>query len=368
MKSFLAFVRKEFYHILRDRRTLLILFGMPIVQIIIFGYAISMEFRNASIAIVAHSKDALSLELTEKVMASGHFQLKKNLSSYQEIENEFQRGTVKLVMVIPPDFYNRFYSTGDAQVQVIADASDPNTAALLVNYAMVMINSFQLEHLGSRSIPYLIQVETRMLYNPQLRSVFLFVPGVMTLILMLVSAMMTSLTIAREKELGTMELLLVSPLPPILIIVGKVVPYVLLSFINAMLILLLGIYLFGMPVTGSIVLLLLLCTLFILTSLSLGILISTRTQTQQAAMLGSLMGLMMPTMILSGFIFPLESMPKVLQGISNFIPAKWFIIILRSVMLKGVGLSFIWKETLILLGMMLFFLLVSWRNFKIRLS
>jgi ABC-2 type transport system permease protein len=207
-----------------------------------------------------------------------------------------------------------------------------------------------------------------MAFNPELKSVFMFVPGVMTIILMLVSAMMTSISIAKEKELGTMEILLVSPLKPFQVILGKVVPYILLSIINAIVIVLLSIFIFKMPVQGSLILLAAESVLFILTSLSLGILISTIAKTQQTAMMISLMGLMLPVILLSGFIFPIGSMPLPLQVISNIIPAKWFILIIKGIMLKGVGMAFVWKETLILLGMTLFFIGISTYKYKIRLE
>jgi ABC-2 type transport system permease protein len=207
-----------------------------------------------------------------------------------------------------------------------------------------------------------------MLYNEELKSVFMFVPGTITVLLMLISAMMTSISITREKELGTMEILLASPLKPIQIIVGKVVPYVFISFIIAVIILILGFTVFGMPVQGSLFLLMGECLLFILMALSLGILISTVTQTQQTAMMISMFALMLPTILLSGFIFPIENMPLPLQVFSNVIPPKWFIIIIKNIMLKGVGLGYIWKETLILLGMTLFFIALSVKKFKIRLG
>lgn len=196
----------------------------------------------------------------------------------------------------------------------------------------------------------------------------MFVPGIMTVILMLVSAMMTSISIAREKELGTMEILLVSPLKPLQVVLGKVAPYLLLSFINAFIILALGVVVFGMPIYGSILLLIFESILFVVTALSLGIMISTLVNTQQAAMMASLMGLMLPTIILSGFIFPIESMPGFLQVISNIVPAKWFIIIIKSILLKGAGIEFIWKETIILLGMTFFFIAVSIKKYPIRLQ
>jgi ABC-2 type transport system permease protein len=251
---------------------------------------------------------------------------------------------------------------------LLTDASDPNTATTLINYASAMIMQYQQELTGELKLPLTITGEVQMVYNPSLKGVFLFVPGVMTLILMLVSAMMTSITITREKELGTMEILLVSPLKPVMIIAGKVVPYIVLSFLIALIILVMGAWVFAMPVKGSLLLLLLECILFGLTALSLGILISSITNSQQTAMMISLMGLMLPTILLSGFVFPLESMPKPLQLLANIIPAKWFNIILKDVMLKGAGLRQVWLPTLILCGMTVFFLAVSIRKFKIRLS
>jgi ABC-2 type transport system permease protein len=218
------------------------------------------------------------------------------------------------------------------------------------------------------SPPPIIEVEYRMLYNEELRGVFMFVPGIITVLLMLICAMMTSISIAREKELGTMEILLVSPLKPFQIIAGKVTPYVLLSFINAVTILLLGYFVFGVPVRGSIILLLLMSILFILMALSMGILISTIAKTQQVALLVSLAGLMLPTILLSGFIFPIENMPVLLQWLSHLIPAKWFIMIIKDIMLKGLGIAWVWKEALLLAGFMLLFILLSIRNFKIRLG
>ncbi len=207
-----------------------------------------------------------------------------------------------------------------------------------------------------------------MFYNEEMKGVYMFVPGLMALILMLISALMTSVTIAREKEFGTMELLLASPLKPREIILGKVTPYVLLSFVNAMTIVLLGFLVFDVPVVGSLWLLMLECMLYITLALSLGVLISTTAKTQQMAMFMSLLGLMLPTILLSGFIFPIENMPIVLQWLSAIMPPRWFIVIVKNIMLKGTGFAFIWKETLILLGMTLIFILVAVKRFKIRLN
>jgi len=256
----------------------------------------------------------------------------------------------------------------NATIQIITDATDPNTASTISNYINSIIQKYQQEINKNITSSYPIIPKTRMAFNPELKSVFMFVPGVMTIILMLVSAMMTSISITREKELGTMEVLLVSPLKPIQVIVGKVIPYVFLSIINAVIIVLLSITIFEMPVQGSLFLLGIESVLFIITALALGILISTISASQQTAMMISLMGLMLPTILLSGFIFPIASMPLPLIIISNIIPAKWFIIILKGIMLKGVGLQFIWKETLILFTMTIFFIVLSIKKYKIRLE
>lgn len=367
MKQLLTFIQKEFYHIFRDLRTLLILLGIPVVLVILFGFAITNEINEARIVITDQADDEVSREITERLLSSGYFQLDRSIRDVEGLRAHFRRYPAKLAVVFPVGLQDRFYRGDGAQVQLIADATDPNTAATLINYATAIIQGYETEQL-SRQMPLRINVEPRMLYNPELKGVFLFVPGVMTVILMLISAMMTSIAITREKELGTMEVLLVSPLKPALLVLGKVVPYILLSLVNTAVILLLGIFVFGMPVKGEMWLLISECFLFVLAALALGILISTRTESQQVAMLLSMMALMLPTILLSGFIFPIESMPKALQWLSHIIPAKWFIIIVKNIMLKGTGIEFIWKETLILLGMTLLFLAASVKNFKIRLA
>ena len=363
-----GFIIKEFYHIFRDVRTMVILFGMPIVQVLIFGFAISTEIKDAEIAILDYSKDHMSLELSNKIISSEYFLLNTNLTDESQIESAFKAGHIKEVIIIGENFTKRLEKENNAAIHIIADASDPNTANLLTNYTRGIIQNFMIEKLGTSSLPIRINTEYKMLFNPELKSVFMFVPGVITVILMLVSAMMTSISIAREKELGTMEVLLVSPLKPIQIVIGKVVPYVVLSFINAVTILLLAFFVFGMPFHGSIALLMFETLLFIVMALSLGILISTLVKTQLTAMMISFVALLLPTILLSGFIFPIENMPVLLQWLSNIMPTKWFIIIIKDIMLKGVGLGYIWKETLIIMGMSLIFIGISVRKFKIRLE
>lgn len=363
-----GFIIKEFYHIFRDLRSMLILFGMPVVQILLFGFAISNEIKNAPIAILDHSKDQVTEKLTNKILSSGYFQLYSNLKSESEVYDVFKKGIVKEVIVFEPDFARNLGKNHLANIQLLADASDPNTANLIVNYTSAIINNFQQEYFGDLNLPVTITAEPKMLYNPGLKSVFMFVPGIITILLMLISAMMTSISISREKELGTMEVLLVSPLRPVQIIAGKVLPYVLLSFINSITILLLSYFVFGMPVKGSLILLMAESILFISMALSLGIFISTVSNSQQLAMMLSMFALMLPTILLSGFIFPIENMPLALQVFSNIMPPRWFIVIVRAIMLKGLGLQYIWKETLIIAGMMLFFIALSVKKFKVRLE
>lgn len=367
MNRFAAFIKKEFRHILRDRRTLLILFGMPVMQVLLFGFVLTNEIKNAAIAVLNPSKDSESIALVNKLTSSGYFKLEKNLTSAEDLEPAFRTGKIKMAVVFPDNFSQNM-QTGEAQLQLVGDASDPNTATTLVNYANAIIADFQQEKSKIQNLQSpIIVTETRMRYNPEQKGAFNFVPGVMTLILMLVSAMMTSITIAREKELGTMEVLLVSPLKPIQIILGKTAPYLALSFVNAVVVVLLGIAVFGMPMSGSVLLLAAECLLYMFVALSLGIFISTRAKDQMTAMFMSALGLMMPTMLLSGFIFPRESMPLPLQVIGTAIPATWFNPIVKGIMIKGVGLEVLWKETLVLGGMALFFLGLSMKNFKDRL-
>lgn len=367
MNRFTAFIKKEFLHILRDPRTLLIMFGMPVAQVILFGFAITNEIHHAKIGILDHSKDAISQKLTSKILSTGYFELENYLNSEHEIEQVFREGRVKEVIVFGPNFAKDFQN-GNANLQVIADATDPNTGTTLINYTNAIINDFISQEYSEFPQMLPIQVETRMWYNPELLGVFYFIPGVITIILMLVSTMLTSISIAREKELGTMEVLLASPMKPIQVIIAKVIPYLILSFFNAIVILLMGWFVFHLPFQGSIIFLLLETLLFIIVALSLGVLISTKVATQQLALMISLFALMLPTILLSGFIFPVENMPFLLQLISHVIPAKWFVIIVKSIILKGNDITHLWKETLILVAFVVVFTGASIKNFKVRLE
>ena len=367
MKQLITFIQKEFHHILRDTRSMLVLIGLPIVQLLIFGFAITTEVRNANIAILDNSKDEITQDIITKIESSQYFDIDRTISTNEQIEKSFKSGRIKLAIVFQPNFQNELSHSNKAQLQIIADATDPNQATTLTNYISSIVMDYQNELNKQNKLPYTIKTEMRMLYNPQLKGAYTSVPGVMGMILLLISAMMTSIAIVREKELGTMEILLVSPMKPWLVVISKVIPYFIISLINVATILILSVFVLGLPIEGSLLLLIGSTIVYIFCALSLGILISTVTETQQAAMLISLLGLMLPVVMLSGYAFPIANMPAILQILSNLVPAKWYIIIVKNIMIKGIGIEQIWKELLILLGMTGTFLIISIKRFKIRL-
>lgn len=367
MKQFIAFVRKEFFHIFRDRRTMLILLGMPIVQIILFGFAITTEVKNVRVAVLDPSNDVVTRRIIDRMDASEYFTVVCRLHTATEVERTLIKGNADMVLVFSTRFADNLY-TGEVGVQLVSDATDPNMAIMQAGYATNIITTASQEMLPMGVHTASIIPQLKLLYNPQMKSAYNFVPGVMGLILMLICAMMTSISIVREKEVGTMEVLLVSPMKPLLIIFGKAVPYFMLSLVNLTTILLLSVYVLHVPVAGSLFWLIVVSLLFIFVSLALGLLISTLTRTQIAAMLASGLVLMMPTMLLTGMLFPVESMPAVLQGISTLLPARWYIEAVRKLMIEGVDVMFVLKEIGILTMMAVVLMTISIKKFKNRLE
>jgi len=368
MKRLLAFIRKEFYHVFRDKRTLLILFGLPVAQILLFGFALSSEVKNIGIAIQDNSHDIHSEKITRKIQSSDYFHVENPILDYKDVENRFKDGSIKCAVIFPLNFGSEMQRPGGAKIQVIADASDPNTATIVTNYLVAIVGDYQRELNPTAKLNYQIVPELRHLYNEQQNGSLNFIPGVIALIFMIVSTALTSVSVVREKELGTMEILLVSPFKPIMVLIAKAIPYLVLSLINFMLILFLSVYILHVEIKGSFLLLLAESILFIITCLSLGLLISNVTDSQQTAMLISMMGMMIPTLLLTGFMFPLESMPWIFQVVSHILPSRYYYTIVKAVMLKGLGFKFVWKETLILAGMAVFLLTIALKKFKIRLS
>jgi ABC-2 type transport system permease protein len=367
MKQFFSFIRKETWHILRDMRTSIILLIIPIVLLLILGFAISTEILNTPVVVFDQSHSDLSLRLTNEISANKFFKNVGYVRSAPEIENAFRKNKAKVAVIIPATFVNDLYSLKTTDVQVIIDASDPSEATNLQNYVQSILMDFQQSIAGARAQGMLINAEVKLQYNPQAKSAYAFVPGLMGTILLLICAMMTSIAIVREKEMGTMEILLVSPLRPFTIVLAKAVPYFIISVINVISVLLISYFILDVPINGSLVLIFLLCMVFTLSALSLGLLISSVTKTQQSAVLAAILSLMLPSIILTGMIFPLESAPYFLQFIANFIPAKWFIQALKTVMIKGLGITAIWKELSILMLMTVVLLGLSVKMFKQRL-
>lgn len=367
MNALWGLLRKEGYHILRDRRTLAVLIFMPIVQVILFGYSIRTDVKDVRLVIVDPTPDATTLELRNRFNAAGTFRIVAVVPTEANLAPLFETDTAQVAVRFQPRFGERIAAGEMAQVLVITDATEPNSGSARQNYVTAVIQNYQQE-LRQRAGRIRIVPETRARFNPTRESTNLFVPGLMAMVLNIIAALMTALSLTREKETGTMEALLVSPLRPWQIIIGKVAPYLAIGFVSVIAVLLEAKLVFHVPVRGSVPLLLFEGMLFILVALSLGILVSARTSSQRVAMMGALIGTMLPTQMLSGFVFPLESMPPLIQWIANVIPAKWFVLVARGIMLKGVGLAYLWPETLVLGVMTLLLLAASARSFKVRLQ
>jgi ABC-2 type transport system permease protein len=367
VRAFLGFVRKETLHLLRDRQTLAILLLFPVVQVLIFGFAVRTDVRDIAIAIVDPTPDVATTELRERIDASDRFHIVGVASSVQGLDLQFRHGSIRQALVLPTDVERRLGRGDSLPVQLLTDGSDPNTGGIMQGYATAIIQRWYLDAVPAGGA-LRIDTQARMRYNPTLESSHLFVPGLVAFVLTLISALMTAISITREKETGTMEMLLVSPIRPMAIVAGKVIPYIVLAFVSVLLVLVAARIVFGVPLRGSLVLLLAESGLYIVTALALGIVISTKAPNQRTAMIAALAGLMLPTLVLSGFIFPLDSLPRPLQWLSYVVPARWFLAIVRGIMLKGAGLATLWQETLILVGMTLFLLAKGSRGLAIRLG
>ena len=349
MRIFLKFIEKEFFHILRDKRTMMIMLVMPIILVVLFGYAITNEVNSARFGVVDFTRNEESRQAVEQLSASEYFELFSYYDNQSFAEEAMRRSEIEMIVVIK-----------GGEFQLLINASDPNLTVQLSSYASQIVSPLNLS--GTQIIPV-----THLLYNPQMRGAYNFVPGVMGLILILICAMMTSVGIVREKEQGTMEVLLVSPLRPIYIIIAKALPYLVISLVNIATILILATYLLEVPILGGVWLILFVSVIYSLVALCLGLLVSTIVESQQAAMLFCAVILMLPVILLSGMIFPIENMPRPLQIISNIVPAKWYIMALRKSMIMGLGFGDIIREITILVSMMLAIIAISVRRFKIRL-
>ncbi len=352
MKGFFAFVRKEFLHIFRDRRTLLVLIGLPVVLIVLFGFAISTEIRNVNIGACVSGEDISVTRLMDKIDRSEYFTFKGWYSSGQDIDQAMRRGEIDAALVFSDGFSAGLMSAEGSEVTVVADAVNPNNASMEVMYLTnIIYGYFQEEMSGYGAGGASLSPNLRMLYNPQLRSSYNFVPGIMGLILLLVCALMTSVSIVKEKETGTMEVLLVSPVKPIGIVFAKMIPYFVVSCVVLIITLLLTIFVLHVPIEGSFFWMILVSLLYIILSLGIGLLVSALVKTQIIATLIIGMVFLVPVMMMSGMLYPIESMPYAFQLIAQIIPAKWYIEAIRKIMIEGVPFIYVIKEVSVLLGM-----------------
>lgn len=352
MKQFFSFVLKETKHITRDKRTMLMLFGMPIVMMLLFGFAVTNDVRNVRVVIVMNNADNATQQVADRLAASEYFTLTKVVATPTEAEKAIRDQKADMAIVFSQDFASR-----KSGYQLIVDGADPNMAQQWTTYANAVINNTEAK-----------AVNTKLLYNPQMKSTYNFVPAIMGTLLMLVCAMMTSISIVREKEKGTMEVLLVSPTKPLMIIVAKLVPYLVLAFTILSIILLMSSFVLGVPIKGSLFWIYVVSTIYILLALSLGILVSTIAETQLVALLISAMLLMMPVIMLSGMMFPIESMPKILQYISAIVPTRYYISAMRKLMIMGTGIEEIYFEVSILISMLIALMSLALAKFNKRLE
>ena len=364
---FIAFVGKEIRHILRDRRTMLILFGMPLIMMLLFGFAISTDVKDVRLIAVTTPTDHLTQRMLARLDASEYFTLTHMTHTTTEAEQLIRNGQADIAIVFSPHFADRL-PKGQGRVQLILDGADPNQASMQGAYATQILQTGIAEATAAAHVPQPTEIITRLLYNPQMKSAYNFVPGIMGLLLLLICAMMTSVSIVREKERGTMEVLLVSPIRPLMILIAKAVPYFLLSILILLFILGISNFVLKVPVAGNLLAILTLCLLYIFLALCLGLLISVVAKTQLQALLISGMLMLMPNLLLSGMIYPIESMPLPLQWFSAIIPARWFIAAIRKLMVMGVGLQMVGRELLILTAMSLLILGIALKKFKTRLE
>lgn len=378
VKQILNVARKEFNQIRRDRRMFPILFIAPFLQLMLFGYAATFDIKNIPVAIFSMDNSSISRQFLDMLTSTGDFVIKRYCEKSSDIDNSIFKGDVKLGIVIPPDFSRKIIKGEHADIQLIVDGSDSNTAVILLNYIKLLVQRLNeditisvgrwrqkaMAFFSVRSLP---DIRFRMLYNPELKSSNFMIPGVIVMVLVVTTALLTAMSIVKEKELGTMEQLIVSPLKPAEIIIGKLLLFVVIGFIELSIVLIGGSIIFNVPIKGSISLLFILSGIFLLTTLGLGMLISSFTNTQQQAMTATFF-IILPMVLLSGFIYPIENMPQIIQYITYLIPLRYFLVIIRGVILKGIGIIHLWDEALLLLIIGIIFISAGIINFRKRLT
>ncbi|MCP4634829.1 MAG: ABC transporter permease [candidate division Zixibacteria bacterium] len=376
MKIILHLLKKEFLQFRRDKRMFAISFIAPVFQLIMLGYAANLDVSNMPTVVYNNDNSQISRELVNEFSNSGYFEIVRQLDRYSDINETIDNGTASIAIVIPIGFGNDIKAGKTAALQVISDGSDANSATIGLNYISMIVadyssdilfDSFKRAKGQTIKLP-LIKPEVRIWYNPALKSRNFMVPGVLAMLLMVVTMILTSLAIVKEREIGTMEQLIVTPIKPFQLILGKVLPFSIIGFIDILLVIMVAVFWFGIPVKGNAFLLLVLSVIFLMTTLGLGMLISTFSRTQQQAMMSAIFFIMMPMMFLSGFIFPIENMPRVIQYFSYLLPLRYFFVIIRGIFLKGAGIVELWDETAALIIFGIVILSLSIARFQKRLE
>jgi len=376
IKRLLPLIRKEFIHLMRDPRSLALMFLLPVFMLILYGYAVNFDIKNVPLGVLDQDRSAASRGFISKFTKSGSFVLVENLVSGNQFGDRLDSGKIRAVINIPSDFSEKIKSLEKMNLQIIVDGSDPTWAASALAYINAIVSQYQQEQIqvyfkkkGMGAVPQLpINLATRVWYNETLRSVNFFIPGLICVILMQMSATLTSLTIVSEKEQGTMEALVVSPIRKNELMLGKVIPYVLVAFVDVLIITAIGVFWFGVPFKGSFLLLILGSFIFLTGAMAIGVFISTNAHSSQEAMQAATLMTMLPSLLLSGLIFPIENMPWLLQLLSYLIPARYFLTILRGIFLKGTGLNYLWPEFLMMLTLSTLVIILSVRRFKKRIE
>ncbi len=368
MRKIYYIARKEIYHILRDPRSLMIVIAMPVLMTFLYGFAINMDIENIRLAVVDYDRSTESKDLIDAFYSSTYFSEPRAAVDQGDSEAILKSGDAHAVLVIRPGYGEALRTGREFALGMFIDGSDNNIAAAVQNYSQGLLLTSALELLPAGQVSGGIRLTTQVLYNPDLKSAQFFVPGLIALILVMISALLTSITIAREKETGTMEQLLTAPVTPVQILIGKIIPYVFIALLDGALIVVIARIVFDVPFLGSHLLMLLYSLIYIGASLALGILISSLVQTQQVAMMFALTATMLPSVMLSGFIFAIKNMPPVLHGISYIIPARYFVRIIRGIMLKGAGAEALIFQGLALVGLMLIMMTIAARKFKMKVA
>ena len=374
IRHILAIMRKEFMHLIRDPRSLTISLFLPIFLLFLYGYSVTTDIKNLPVAIRDGSRTEQSRQLISKVINSGYFTLVAMPNSETEFRRLVDSGRAKIIINIPADMATKMNSDSKAVIQVIVDGSDPTTAAAAMGYMSGIVQDYFSGVMVKAALhrpvklTQAINLKTRVWYNENLRSLNFYIPGLIATILMMMAASLTSLTIVSEKENGTMEALVASPIRRNELMIGKLMPYVLIAFWDVIMVSAVGRFWFNVPIKGDYYLMLLASFLFLMAALSLGLMFSVIAKTSQEAMQLALLTTMLPSIMLSGFIFPIENMPKIVQGISFLVPARYYLRILRGIFLQGVGIRYLWWDMLLLTIFCAIIVRTCVRSFKKRID